>query len=880
MLEKDAPALEQLSLDFSERLFQIKIASLIEQLITAPSNTRIVDNTTGIIGSAGERRVPMQGCNHSTVCIFSTRDNNYGLVLGILQEWGREATGGEIGGHELSRLQLDCLKSLRFPEMMFRKIQLLDGTDGNVNACNWILNNRTYIEWTTETQGPLWIKGKPGAGKSTLVEYLVEHFEAQKQTTGLVLLSFFFNAFGVQELHKSPLGLYRTLLYQLLEQAPRSLARFTEFCEDRWQVSPELKDQWHENEKKLLRWYLNAGLDMLKESPRKVIIFVDAVDEASQGSANDVVTHLHQLDNRLRQMGVKVQTCISCRHFPILPVTEKHTIIVENENHLDIANYINRQFKDAYIVHGDYHQKSGFLATLESEIKRRSHGVFLWVCLVMPEVIRRLNQAPTKTDIIFTALDEVQTRLGEIYSEILSTVIEPDNRFDAYMLLDWATRTYEPLHLHRLISQVKFSDAYTVDPEQIERELPGIEFRVGNLSGGLMEVLQDAEGRFAVFIHPSVKAFLLADGLDVFEQLLDNPHQPRPNPSNEGLPQNIEQPGDWHLESPRHVISSHGQSTESPPQGQDKTPQVRESTYPEESYSSTTQEAADQWIQQWHDHCLRLVMSKLRFWMWMTHLSIFLPKWPDQVQRVWTPEKGERKRGNKGTEGLGAEFSTLLSVIAPTADIFVAKFSTGKRVKSSEVAQALDWAMIKEVDIIALTITFSKLGLGVIQQLHDVAYQDILVFAASGGGTLNSPGPLFEEAITINSADGYGRTSIRNPPPVGYSENFAVLGEGISLRLPDGERSPPFAGSSCSTVIAAGIAATVLQFAMQQDDEEFPKSYRRVLHTRRGMKVVLRYMSSSRDSNFAYVVPWKLLSHEASNKLTVARLITILEEAS
>src|SRR5579859_5310957 len=127
--------------------------------------------------------------------------------------------------------------------MTFRKIQLLGETNDNVNSCGWIFKNSTYLQWIEETKGPLWIKGKPGAGKSTLVEYLIEHFDVQKKTSNLILLSFFFNAFGTQVLHKSPLGLYRTLLYQLLEQAPSTLASFTQFCQERWRISPELKDE-------------------------------------------------------------------------------------------------------------------------------------------------------------------------------------------------------------------------------------------------------------------------------------------------------------------------------------------------------------------------------------------------------------------------------------------------------------------------------------------------------------------------------------------------------------------------------------------------------------------------------------------------------------
>jgi hypothetical protein len=130
---------------------------------------------------------------------------------------------------------------LKFEEMNFRKIQLLGGTSGTTNSCKWIFDNPTYVTWFTSPDGALWIKGKPGAGKSTIMEFLVEHCEARQKTQSLILLSFFFNAFGIQELHKSPLGLYLTLLYQLMEQAPGTLKNFAEYCQKRWRVSPELK---------------------------------------------------------------------------------------------------------------------------------------------------------------------------------------------------------------------------------------------------------------------------------------------------------------------------------------------------------------------------------------------------------------------------------------------------------------------------------------------------------------------------------------------------------------------------------------------------------------------------------------------------------------
>ena len=134
MLEKDAPGLAQLSADFAERLSHIPMASFVEQMKLAKANVQvsgdslkykclglnnltsrhqIVDAVTGTMG--GERYVPMQGCDHRTVCTFASRDNNYKLILGILREWCEMAARCPVREEqrveeELSELQLGNLK--------------------------------------------------------------------------------------------------------------------------------------------------------------------------------------------------------------------------------------------------------------------------------------------------------------------------------------------------------------------------------------------------------------------------------------------------------------------------------------------------------------------------------------------------------------------------------------------------------------------------------------------------------------------------------------------------------------------------------------------------------------------------------------------------
>jgi polynucleotide 5'-kinase involved in rRNA processing len=39
-------------------------------------------------------------------------------------------------------------------------------------TCEWLFKNQKYKEWISQGRGMLYIKGKPGAGKSTLMKYI------------------------------------------------------------------------------------------------------------------------------------------------------------------------------------------------------------------------------------------------------------------------------------------------------------------------------------------------------------------------------------------------------------------------------------------------------------------------------------------------------------------------------------------------------------------------------------------------------------------------------------------------------------------------------------------------------------------------------------
>jgi hypothetical protein len=117
-----------------------------------------------------------------------------------------------------------CLQSLAFHEMNMRGNDIKQQTP---TTCSWLLEHESYKSWLSRKNGLLWIKGNPGVGKSTLMKYALH--ECKKHTpvnSELVIASFFFHGRG-SPLQKSSLGLFRSLLYQILSHVPELLYQFT-----------------------------------------------------------------------------------------------------------------------------------------------------------------------------------------------------------------------------------------------------------------------------------------------------------------------------------------------------------------------------------------------------------------------------------------------------------------------------------------------------------------------------------------------------------------------------------------------------------------------------------------------------------------------------
>ncbi|KAK6331823.1 hypothetical protein TWF718_002364 [Orbilia javanica] len=124
------------------------------------------------------------------------------------------------------RANLDeLIESLAFERIADRHSSI---KEQHPSTCKWILSNEAYKLWQSESRDLcnriLWIKGKPGAGKSTIMKFIVDTAVHSEENSGIHIY-FFFNARG-ESLEKEAIGLYRSLLFQLFKNVPETQKAF------------------------------------------------------------------------------------------------------------------------------------------------------------------------------------------------------------------------------------------------------------------------------------------------------------------------------------------------------------------------------------------------------------------------------------------------------------------------------------------------------------------------------------------------------------------------------------------------------------------------------------------------------------------------------
>jgi protein SERAC1 len=162
--------------------------------------------------------------------------------------------------------------------------------EGLADTCNWLFEELAYCQWydrrgLEDHHGLLWIKGKPGSGKSTLMKEAYRRAGQRPLVVSPIIAAFFFNARG-SHLEKSPLGLFRSVLHQILQRDPQLLiGMLKEFREKERTRGESGKWEWH-----LAELQIFFKLAFTSPNGHGTIIFIDALDECDEKRLPDQIS--------------------------------------------------------------------------------------------------------------------------------------------------------------------------------------------------------------------------------------------------------------------------------------------------------------------------------------------------------------------------------------------------------------------------------------------------------------------------------------------------------------------------------------------------------------------------------------------------------------
>ncbi|RYP26645.1 hypothetical protein DL768_011615 [Monosporascus sp. mg162] len=370
-------------------------------------------------------------------------------------------------------------------------------------TCLWFLEKEEYCQWLDlqnlkHHHGFLWIKGKPGSGKSILMKFLEARTrQSVAKDSNRLFASFFFYAPG-ERLEKSTFGLYRSLLWQLFQKAPDLQRVLDEFDSNAWRVIK--RSGW---QIEALKKTIERAIDCLGD--RDLSVFIDALDECRDDDVADMVSFFEDLGERAAEKSIRLRICFSSRHYPSIELKCGFQIILEDQDKHseDIARYISSKLKLP---------KSKRAEDFRKEVLEKSAGIFLWVALVIPMLNK--TSAGGRVDQLQKCLNTIPMGLDNLFDMILArdNADMDELRFCIQLIL-FAIRPVtltEYFFALRPAGDNDLHDSWAA--KEVDRDVMG-RFALSS-SKGLAEVTKtrrEDKDPTVQFIHESVRDFLFSE---------------------------------------------------------------------------------------------------------------------------------------------------------------------------------------------------------------------------------------------------------------------------------------------------------------------------------------------------------------------------------
>ena len=274
-----------------------------------------------------------------------------------------------------------------------------------------------FGKWLQVGNDIYWISGIAGSGKSVLMNYVANEPRTQKLLrcwagdARLIIAKYFFWNAGAQ-MQKSQQGLLQTLLRDIFGQCPELMPIV---CPSRWQRYHEIGGTW-------TRLELSDAFGKLSQQQLlhlKFCFFIDGVDEY------DGEDYKHIIDV-LKNLGASpsVKICLSSRPWNIFIAAfgtdSDARLLLEDHNREDIQKYVKNRFEsdEQFALLQSREPRS---SDLVDQIVQNAQGVFLWVRVVVGNLLRGLRNDDNLSD-LHRRLQSFPTTLTAYFQHMFDSI--------------------------------------------------------------------------------------------------------------------------------------------------------------------------------------------------------------------------------------------------------------------------------------------------------------------------------------------------------------------------------------------------------------------------------------------------------------------------
>jgi hypothetical protein len=243
----------------------------------------------------------------------------------------------------------------------------------------------------------------------------------RRRHRGEPIISFFFTARGA-ELERTTVGMYRSMIVQLLELFPRLRCAFDNAGLMPWNVVGN--NHWS---MELLKEVFSQLVQGLGQSGR-VTCFIDALDECSPHEIRDMVEFFESLvaDEAVDQGSFRV--VFSRRHYPEITTSKAVSLVLETqeEHSNDIKKYVEGGLKIKW--------RNDAQDQIVQRIEAKASGVFMWVVLVV-DILNKAQLDGRLPSNFRKKLEELPADLHELFRDMLMR--DKSNKHELLLCLQW-----------------------------------------------------------------------------------------------------------------------------------------------------------------------------------------------------------------------------------------------------------------------------------------------------------------------------------------------------------------------------------------------------------------------------------------------------------